>query len=614
MPAGSSEQPPSYPSAQIKIDSQTDSKIISVHLYGRRAEVSRIYKLNLATGQTAVTITGLPNGLDERSIRVHGRGNATIQNVTTSRDSGPRPWSTPASQTLVALTKKQEALSRELKRFESTLSGLETYLRSLRLEVVAADILMPTLDSYHDAYGKYDEKKASVQEELGQLNEEITKERSSLEAQRTSRRQCRMTATISVFTSSGGDVEILLIYAVPDASWTPFYDIRINTETKESPVELVYKAAIRQETEEDWKDAPITLATATPTTGLELPKLTPWTVSSTDRNRRRTDSPAAYSPRRRSRSRSRSRSPVRRHRAQESPCYSPRYSPRSPSPFYEVAADVTSQQGVNALFKVPGVITIPTDGREHNVTIVTLVPEAKLSWFAIPCVSEKVHITANVKNSSEYTLLSGSSNVYVDGSFVAKSNLPLVSPQESFTCPLGLDPSIRITYHPRIKQASASGLISKTSSTSFDQRITVHNTKTISVKNLKILDHIPVSQDSQISVKLITPSLTLPSPSQIKQSGSSGASIGAGPTSPGSNSSDSPSIRKQTAKIATPVKIGSGIIAQWEGADDINGSGWHLGRDGQIAWIFSGLASQQKVDLSLAWEVSAPSQVVVFGL
>ena len=56
-----------------------------------------------------------------------------------------------------------------------------------------------------------------------------------------------------------------------------------------------------------------------------------------------------------------------------------------------IAADVT-QQGVNALFKVPGVITIPTDGREHNVTIATLVPEAKLSWLVVPSVSENVHI------------------------------------------------------------------------------------------------------------------------------------------------------------------------------------------------------------------------------
>jgi hypothetical protein len=172
---------------------------------------------------------------------------------------------------LEALTKKEKALSRELKRSESTLSGLETYLKTLTLDVVDAESLMTTLDSYHDAFEKYDEKKANAQEELSQLNDEISKKRSSLDARRTSRRQCRMTATISVFTSSGGKVEILLVYgmnsfsdiifnitsdpfsvAVPDASWTPLYDIRVNTETKQSPVELVYKAAIRQNTGEVW--------------------------------------------------------------------------------------------------------------------------------------------------------------------------------------------------------------------------------------------------------------------------------------------------------------------------------------------------------------------------
>lgn len=125
-----------------------------------------------------------------------------------------------------------------------------------------------------------------------------------------------------------------------------------------------------------------------------------------DKNKQRSDSPSRgfIRSRRRSRSRSRSRSPRPYRRARRSRSsvddYRPRprdydrgYRSRSLSPFYEVAADVTSQQGVNASFKVPGVITIPTDSREHNVTIVTLVPEAKLSWFAVPSVSEKVHIT-----------------------------------------------------------------------------------------------------------------------------------------------------------------------------------------------------------------------------
>lgn len=46
-------------------------------------------------------------------------------------------------------------------------------------------------------------------------------------------------------------------------------------------------------------------------------------------------------------------------------------------------------------------------------------------------------IQAKIKNASEYTLLPGKSSVYVDGSYISNSEVPLVSPDESFDCPLG---------------------------------------------------------------------------------------------------------------------------------------------------------------------------------
>jgi hypothetical protein len=38
--------------------------------------------------------------------------------------------------------------------------------------------------------------------------------------------------------------------AVPYATWTAFYDIRVNMDTKENPVTLIYKAAVKQSTGE----------------------------------------------------------------------------------------------------------------------------------------------------------------------------------------------------------------------------------------------------------------------------------------------------------------------------------------------------------------------------
>jgi hypothetical protein len=131
-------------------------------------------------------------------------------------------------------------------------------------------------------------------------------------------------------------------------------------------------------------------------------------------------------------------------------------------------------------------------------------------------------VEIQAKNDSEYTLLKGVASIYVDGSFISRSDVPTVSPQETFDSPLGyvllgvhhstirIDPSIRITYHPRSKKINRSGF---TCSYTFDQRITVVNTKaTSSLSSIKI--QIPVSENEKIVVHLLDPALQLPTVSK----------------------------------------------------------------------------------------------------
>ena len=65
----------------------------------------------------------------------------------------------------------------------------------------------------------------------------------------------------------------------------------------------------------------------------------------------------------------------------------------SPAPFYVPPAHIESMGKVNASFKVPSTISVPSDGVEHSVTIATLVPQSELSWFCIPSVDSRVHLT-----------------------------------------------------------------------------------------------------------------------------------------------------------------------------------------------------------------------------
>ncbi|TEB23171.1 hypothetical protein FA13DRAFT_1916968 [Coprinellus micaceus] len=285
---------------------------------------------------------------------------------------------------------------------------------------------------------------------------------------------------------------------------------------------------------------------------------------------------------------------------------------REPEPLAVSKADVTSQGSVNATFRVPGTIGIPSDGASHNVTIVSLTPTAKLAWMAVPSVDARAHLTARITNDSEFTLLKGVANVFVDGTFVTKSTIPLVSPEEAFTLSLGLDPSIRLAYSPPLKKHSTSGLLTKTSLTSFTQRITIHNTKSVGIENLKILTRIPVSLDSPINVKLIEPLLPLP---------------------PQSTNGNTPSVGE---KAAPRVRVKEGVIARWhpwafsEGGgvsvsakneksaglsedEDETGAVEHLGKDGKIEWLCK-VDAKAKLELTLRFEVGVPISEIAIGL
>ncbi|RXW11481.1 hypothetical protein EST38_g14375, partial [Candolleomyces aberdarensis] len=166
----------------------------------------------------------------------------------------------------------------------------------------------------------------------------------------------------------------------------------------------------------------------------------------------------------------------------------------------------------------------------------------------------------------------------------------------------------------------------------YTQRITVHNTKPTLVETIKIIDQIPVSEDSIINVKLLSPALQLPSSSATPAATSNdGGSVKSGKTggllsSIGSGSNNNSGNSEKALKaVAKSVKVTSGVVAQWdrpgsdaasttdEGLDSEPVDLTALGKDGKINWLCS-VAAQTKMNLTLQWEVNAPIKTNIAGI
>ncbi|KAF8799602.1 hypothetical protein BYT27DRAFT_7149586 [Phlegmacium glaucopus] len=584
------DEPPPFQAVNvIELDSVTDSTITSVSVYSSRAEITRLFKFNITTGQNQLNVSGLPKVLDPDSLRVEGRGVATIHGVTISTIVPP-PCPT-SSDTLKELLDKKRRTEKATERAKKSLAALETYLGSLKIEHLDATNLRQVVNNYDTAAEELDNRIAELEDVLAETNEAIEVEKARLSGP-VGNANLNLKVSIGVFADFEGEVKIALIYAVQSATWNAGYDIRVDMKAKDKPVTLTYKGGITQNTGEDWKDVPLTLETATPTFGLEVPRLIPWNISIYQqpqlRSLKRGSAFGSIMP-----GQAPSPSMKRKVGGQSEPSGQPNMQDRF--------LDVSSTGNVSATFQVPGLISIPSDGIAHNVTIAKLTLDATMSWVCVPKKDTKTHLNAKIKNASPYTFLSGQASVYVDGSFISKSDVPLVSPEESFDCPLGVDPSIRVIYHPRSKKISQSGFYTKTTNYVFSQRITVSNTKTLAIENLKIIDQAPVSEDSDITVKLVSPALGIPG------EGFGGGTIGVSGSSIGGIGGE------KELKAPPPLRVASGVIAQWHGADEAGVEVEALGKDGKLNWVCA-VPAQEKIGLVLQWEVMAPAKTAIVGL
>jgi hypothetical protein len=174
-------------------------------------------------------------------------------------------------------------------------------------------------------------------------------------------------------------------------------------QTKEEPVTLIYKAAIKQSTGEvgclsflhatsyssyllqDWTDVPLTLETAAPTFGVGVPTLNPWNLSifKPAPETHYVPAPSAAPPRALARG-------LQRSVALGDAGFND--DGQIMLAMEHSKLSVMSKGNVSATFQVPGMISIPSDNNAHNVTIVQLKLNATMSWICVPKQDTKVHL------------------------------------------------------------------------------------------------------------------------------------------------------------------------------------------------------------------------------
>lgn len=301
-----------------------------------------------------------------------------------------------------------------------------------------------------------------------------------------------MEIAVSVRAEAPTRLELALTYQVPNASWRPVYEARLDSAT--GRVALRQEAIVVQRTGEDWRDVALTLSTARPTAGTQPPQLAVWRIALVD--------PAALARQERLRALPAAPPSASAPAGPAAPADGAAAPPPPPREAEAVAASVASA-GLAIEYAIPGTATLRSDGTERRVRIGDLAAEAVLSARAVPRLDRRAFLEARFPNPSRAPTLAGQVALYLDGVFVGRATLPLLRPEEEATLAFGPDDRIRVTYEPQEQRRAATGSV-------FSGRTTTHTREAlITVKSfherpieITVLDQAPVSTDEQLSVAI----------------------------------------------------------------------------------------------------------------
>ncbi len=478
-----------------------ESVITSVTVFRDRAQITREGTFNIIKGEESVQFKGLPEAIEQNSIQVKGSGSAVLKDITFKKE-----------HFTMAPNEMQKELYRRKEELDEKLLSVSDSINQANKEKEFIDNIAKKLTgiSESDSTVELDpEKWIKMVDFYRRKNEELDKEiRSTMKEEAVVRNDLEKVMNeiydidynqnktlnnveILLNAKEDGAVILQLTYIVYGPKWTPFYDLRVDTDTKK--MELNYHAMILQNTGEDWKDINLNLSTAQPQRGGEQPALIPWHLEVFQPSRMKVGAAAPE--------------PIvmaaNMYQMHDDDLKEEAASGDYPDAIEPEEANIQTNT-TSVIFKIPGKNSILSDNNEHSVTIMIREFNAKFRYSTVPKLSEFAYLKTKVKNETEFPFLPGKTNVFMDNNFVAHASINNVSPDEEFWTYLGVDEGIKIEHKFLKKYQKNNGFFHKRNKYIYEYLIEITNNKKTE-EEIVIWDQIPITNSDNIIINLIEP-------------------------------------------------------------------------------------------------------------
>lgn len=454
------------------------SNVSEVRIFFHGAAVKRSCSLTLTEGVNDFEIPGISESVDLASLNYQLSSNAKVISLYLEKSEGLPQHSNSLKDNKAHLRKTLSTLN-NLQIIKADLEKEKKILEDNALRIGSSSGLNLTELDHSLAYVR--KKQSEINGLLADTEEKLIAEsliQKQLETSVDSLDSLIHAAPFSLFLSIESHTTekagFGFSYYISSCAWAPFYNIY--SEGSDAPLDFEYKANLLNNSGEDWKNVSLSLSPANPANGIDLPDLETWIISYSTRSRKK---------RRYGLSRGNEG-----HLSDSQIKDSKRgYSTRQ----------IEIEEG-NLLFEIPEKINIPYSKHPLKVDINKFSKDAEYIYESIPKLDNQAYLLARFTDWEELKLIEGEANVYENGNFKGRSYIDPMAAGDTLEISLGPDPAIQITRVKK-KDRSKKRFIGLYLTESFAYEIDIRNLNKKPVQ-IKIIDQIPVAQQSDINVSL----------------------------------------------------------------------------------------------------------------
>lgn len=262
--------------SQVIIEKEVKTEVNEVTVFLEGAQIVRKKTVDLTKGQTIIKFTGLSPFIDAKSVQVKAEGALTVLSVNHQQnylDKADKPLE------LTDLEKKLAVIEDKIKLENTYLSIIKEELSFLqenrniggKNDQVSVSNLQQTSDFYSSKLTALKLKEIERNKTLNTLTEQKNDLQNQMNLLTNKKNYPTGEILVKADAKQAGNYAIEISYIVGNASWFPTYDIR--AKNIEEPIQLIYKANVKQDTKEDWQNVKLKFSSAKPNVSGVAPTL-----------------------------------------------------------------------------------------------------------------------------------------------------------------------------------------------------------------------------------------------------------------------------------------------------------------------------------------------------